>query len=664
VKSDKAVVLLCDGDWPDVPGVRCWRRGVRATFGSLDATVREVVWRPPPSPVSKASSGPSSSRRLAWLPAPLRRPLARAYRQGRRVLGRSRSRGTTDVPRPVSAPTGPVPLAGTEGADLVLAESLRAARAAVAAGTPAYRVWALALPPQWLPPGGHTEYGVELNETAKRIGGFLTDSELARESIERCAHSLRPRVEIFPPIAADHSCGDHPAEPVDVASLDPTVRQLSTWHDLIQGEPDGAPLYSFPAARLRGMSAPWANTSRAAWQDVATTAPMTMPGADSANWSADVRAAGARAALAAVVPGPRATLATWANRASRKAIVAGHDLKFAVDLADRLDRRTDLDVVIDEWPGLSKQTAHTVERLEQADSILAEWARTSAIWLAGHKRPGQFLVVRLHRFELDTQYPRHLPIEKVDAVVYIAPLFGRRIRDEVGWPPEKLVYIPNFVDMESFDRPKLPGARFTLGFVGLEFIRKRFDLALDLLAAVRREDPRFRLAVRGVMPWNNKYAWANDDERDYAGWCFERIERDPLLRDSVAFHQPGRDMARWFRRVGYIVSASDEEGSHASVAEGMASGAVPVVRAWPGAAEIYAKQWVHTSIDGAASSVLVNADPTVWSENSQLARDEIRRTHDPAKVAAAWADLLHADLAGSRRYFEEYSSLDLPEPHL
>ncbi|MBM7789831.1 glycosyltransferase family 4 protein [Tenggerimyces flavus] len=656
--QDFEVVLLCDGEWPNVPGVCCWRSGVRNAFGAAGATVREVVWQPPaPAPVRKATTG-NGPRRLAWLPPFARRPLAQAYRRLRRATAEVRlGRGH---PGPIGSDQGaPDPnRPDLDGADLVVAESLRAARAAASADTPSYRVWALALPPQWLPPGGHTEYATELNETAKQVGGFLTDGELARESIERSAHALRPKVELFPPIATDQACEactGQPVEPLNLTELDPTVAQLALWRDGHAEEDEPHP-YSFAGARQRGLAGPWAKANRSAWQNDHTGTPMTMPGDRPADWTAAAQAAGARAVRDTVrMPGPTAP------RQRRNVMVSGHDLKFAVELAERLDRRSDLDLSIDEWPGLARQTAQTAERLERADSILAEWARTSAIWLSEHKRPDQFLVVRLHRFELDTPYPRQLALENVDAVVYIAPLFGRRIRDELNWPTDKLVYIPNYLDLDWLDRPKLDGAQFTLGFVGFEFIRKRFDLALDLLAEIRQTDKRFRMVVRGAMPWHNKYAWTNDDERDYVGWCFERIERDPLLRDAVVLHPPGRDMARWFRRVGYLVSTSDEEGSHASVAEGMASGAVPVVRSWPGAAEIYGKQWVHDSIGAAANAVLSNADPAVSAESRDQAREEIGRTHDPHKVVAAWADLLHRDVAGARRYFAEYASVELPD---
>jgi hypothetical protein len=36
---------------------------------------------------------------------------------------------------------------------------------------------------------------------------------------------------------------------------------------------------------------------------------------------------------------------------------------------------------------------------------------------------------------------------------------------------------------------------------------------------------------------------------------------------------------------------------------------------------------------------------------------EIRRSHDPELVVAAWADLLHGDVDRARSYFAEYSGL-------
>jgi hypothetical protein len=183
---------------------------------------------------------------------------------------------------------------------------------------------------------------------------------------------------------------------------------------------------------------------------------------------------------------------------------------------------------------------------------------------------------------------------------------------------------------------------------------KRFDLALDLLARVRRVDRRFTLVVRSTMPWRNRFAWADPAERAFTGECFARIEQDPLLHDAVIFDPAGRDMARWFRRVGHVLSTSDVEGCHTAVAEGMASGAVPIVRPWQGAAEVYDPRWTYDGVEQAAEAVLASVDADHWQARAIEARAEVRRSHDPAAVVAAWADLLHGDIERARAHFAAY----------
>jgi glycosyltransferase involved in cell wall biosynthesis len=581
--DDRRVVLLRDGRWPAIPGVCCLRHSLLAAFTSAGVGVEE------------ASYDPSADR----------------------------------------APACVSPAA------LVIAESFDAAQAAADA-TSGYRVWALAFPPEQVFLGVASEFADRVADAG--WGGFITDSELARESVERAAANRRARVVVFPPIARDRPCPHcRTATAVDTAAI-PDVALLAYWRRAVVEERADEP-YSFAAARLRGLSARWADQDWPGWSEGASTTPMQCPDDSFATeWTAATQDDCARRLWRSMRP-------TTRSGAPRRALLTGFDLRFARDLAERLATRGDLRMTVDEWPVVSTGSPQTEKLVDDAQSIFAEWARPNAVWLSERKRRDQVLVVRLHRYEIDAVFPREINIDNVDAVVYIAPQFGRRIRDELGWPSEKLVYVPNFLDVDWLDRPKLPQARFVLGFVGLELIRKRFDLALDLLTEVRRHDPRFTMRVRSVMPWDNRYAWLNPQERAHVGWWSARIERDPLLRNAVIFDPPGRDMGRWYRQVGFIVSTSDEEGCHSSVAEGMASGAVPVVRPWPGAVEVYDTRWVHVGTLDAVRAILAGADASAWTAAAAEAKAEIRRTNAPDMVISAWSDLLHGDIKGARKHF-------------
>lgn len=51
-------------------------------------------------------------------------------------------------------------------------------------------------------------------------------------------------------------------------------------------------------------------------------------------------------------------------------------------------------------------------------------------------------------------------------------------------------------------------------------------------------------------------------------------------------------MAEWYRNVGFVISTSEFESFHLTLADGAASGATPGSIAWPGADLIYPTDWL------------------------------------------------------------------------
>jgi glycosyltransferase involved in cell wall biosynthesis len=586
------VVLLCDPGWPGEAGVCCWRHWARESFAVAGATVEEIVAPQSLIPTRLSTSG---------------RPVVRA---ARRAIRRARDQAI------LGGPQGRRFAARLRNVDLVLAESPAVAELALAVGAEGRTVWTLALPPHH---PAVKEDGPILG-LAPRIAGFIAIDESGRESVERAvAATLRPRVEIFSAVSPDRPCpscaGFTGAPPREVAP-DRAALATARW-----------PRHAVP--QLSGWAGGPADPP---------AQPETSPGAT----TADLNGSAARV-VAAVWPG-----AATGPR-SRQVLVSGFDLKFARELAARLDSGHGLRVRLDEWPGIRTPSGRTRSLAEAADTVVAEWARPNAGYFAQHKRPGQTLIVRLHRYELTTLFPSEIDIDRVDAVVYVSQHVGREITERLGWPKEKLIYIPNYVDIDALDRPKLPGARFCIGAIGIELANKRFDLMLDIVAEVRRQDPRFTLFVRTTPPWENRYGWARADERAYVDTWLRRIDGDPLLRGGVVFDPPGRDMARWYRGIGIVLSTSDIEGFHFAVADGMASGAVPVIRPRPGAEEVFGPEWISGTTDEAVSATLEFANEDVWARHSALAKERIRHVADPAAVLAAWSELLHGDVTAARR---------------
>ena len=337
----------------------------------------------------------------------------------------------------------------------------------------------------------------------------------------------------------------------------------------------------------------------------------------------------------------RATSAVgWPGGGNRTVLIAGHDLKFVDSIADALGRHGDTRVVFDKWNGHARHDAAASERLlRNADVILCEWMLGNAVWYSHNKRPGQRLVVRLHRVEVETDYPELANMDAIDAVIFVGEDLARQARAKFGMPKEKCFIIPNAIDSPGLRRPKERGHEYVLGMIGGVPIRKRLDLAIALLRQLRTVDKRFTLRVKGKAPWELPWVWKQPEEREYFERILRDLSEDPDLSDAVVFDKAGPDVSAWLRGVGWIVSTSDEESFHVSVAEGMGSGAVPLVRQWQGASEIYDARWLHNDTDSMAATVTSTLASCTYDELACVAIAEAAR-FDVAEVTAAFAAVL------------------------
>ncbi|MBC6460899.1 glycosyltransferase [Actinomadura sp. HBU206391] len=344
-----------------------------------------------------------------------------------------------------------------------------------------------------------------------------------------------------------------------------------------------------------------------------------------------------RAHLRRAFPEP----AEGSGRRPCRVVVAGHDLKFFGRLLEHLRAVPGLDVRVDRWWSLSAHDeARSRELAQWADVVVCEWCGPNALWYARHKRPGRRLLVRLHRFELAAGWPQRLDIGAVDQVICVSPHYAELTRQATGWPAGKVTVVPNWVDVAQLDRPKLEDARFHLGLLGAAPSRKRLDLALDVVEELRRDDPRFTLLVKGRLPWEYWWVWKRPEERAHYEALFRRIARSPVLSTAVVFDPHGRDVAAWLRRVGFVLSTSDDESFHLAPAEGMASGAVPALLNRPGADTVYDRRWIHPGTSELAGSIASVVAEGRWDEERALGREQVRESHALDRVCAEWERLL------------------------
>ncbi|RVT82073.1 hypothetical protein DXV76_18640 [Rhodobacteraceae bacterium CCMM004] len=311
------------------------------------------------------------------------------------------------------------------------------------------------------------------------------------------------------------------------------------------------------------------------------------------------------------------------TQTQRRVLIATHERKFLRQFIDRTAADRKIDIQWQSWATTTKPAqgvALTVPA--EVDTVFCEWCCENAVWHSRNKKPGTRLIVRLHRFEAFRDFPTRVEWDAVDALIVVSGHFRDMMIDRHGVDPDRIRVMPQYIDWHSLQRPKTQLAPFTVGLVGINpFEHKRFDRAVDFFAALRAHDPRFRMAVRSVMPWQIDWVWNNDVEnRARFEAVFDRIASDPDLASSVRFDPAGPDMEEWYRGIGVILSSSDSEGCHTSVLEGMASGCQPVVHDWPGARSLF--------------------DPHVFADLEDAINGVIDLAYDPDADAArqAFAD--------------------------
>lgn len=312
---------------------------------------------------------------------------------------------------------------------------------------------------------------------------------------------------------------------------------------------------------------------------------------------------------------------------SQTVLVAGHDLKFLRGALRRFED-TGVRLLVDEWEShTAHDEARSRELLASADAVLCEWGLGNAVWYSRNVQDEQRLTVRVHSQELFTPHLRRIDHLRVNAYVFVSELVRQAAVASHGLPAERTLLIPNMVDTESLRLTKSEGAGKTIGMVGVVPMQKRLDVALDVLEAVREHDPAYRLRIKGRLP--EEYPWlaSRPDELAYYEAQFARIERlGADFPGSISLDPHGDDMAEWYRGVGTVLSVSNFESFHLTIADGVASGARPAVLYWPGADLVYPREWISASVDELVAKILsgrpeVSSEAVAHLSESEVARD-------------------------------------------
>lgn len=305
----------------------------------------------------------------------------------------------------------------------------------------------------------------------------------------------------------------------------------------------------------------------------------------------------------------------------KKILIAGHDLKFAKFIMEAIEARDDMELLVDQWQGHDKHDEEQSYRLlEQADTILCEWGLGNSVWYSKNKKVGQKLITRVHAQELKTRHLDRCEHKNIDHYIFVSPYYFELMIAEFRLERSKCRMIFNMVDTELLDKPKLPGAEFHLGMIGDVPQSKRLDRAIDIFEILFKIDNRYKLYVKGKRP--EEYAWMHSKSKElemaYYQQQYQRV-KDNGWDKNVIFEGHG-PVDEWLQKIGWILSVSDHESFHLSVAEGMASGATPLVLNWAGAATIYPQRYIAKTVEQISKVVISgNLNTASYAKNYVLA---------------------------------------------
>ena len=335
----------------------------------------------------------------------------------------------------------------------------------------------------------------------------------------------------------------------------------------------------------------------------------------------------AEAAGPPAAPAPRVRV----TAEPRRVVVAGHDLKFAGALMDRL-RADGHEVRVDAWRGHAR---HDVERSRAlaawADVVHCEWSLGNLAWYSRHlDSPHRTtrLTSRLHLQEAGTAFPSRVRQDALDEWVFVAEHVRAQVLRDTRFPAARTSVVPNAVAVP----PTLPDGdddrRFVLGLVGVLPERKGLHRALDLLAVLRRIEPRFTLRIRGHHPEEVGWMAQRPAAAAYYRAQLRRIETDPMLAGAVAWDPHGPDMPAWYARVGVALSVSDFESFHFTLPDGAAHGCLPAALAWAGADLLYPAAWLSPDVATMAEALRqATADARAWRSAVAQARRDVAHTY-------------------------------------
>lgn len=233
------------------------------------------------------------------------------------------------------------------------------------------------------------------------------------------------------------------------------------------------------------------------------------------------------------------------------------------------------------------------EAITEADIVWLEWCWDHAVWATRNGLvAGKPTVIRLHSIEaLQGHYPAQVDWGRVSRLITVAPDIAEVIGMAFPDVPRTVAMdvIPNGIDLQRF-QPGQPD-RFRVAWVGHLEPKKNPMLMMQVAHRLQRQDPRYSMHVAGAFT----------DLRTVR--YLKQMQAALGLGGVVRFDGHVADMPRWYVDKGVILCTSMYESFGMNIGEAMATGAFPVIHAFPGADSLWPQECLFASVEDAVALI-------------------------------------------------------------
>lgn len=273
--------------------------------------------------------------------------------------------------------------------------------------------------------------------------------------------------------------------------------------------------------------------------------------------------------------------------------------------------------------------------LDWADLAWFEWCDNLII--AATQLPRKCKIIcRLHSYEAFTDMPTKVDWSKVDRLIFVNPSVQKIFEQQVSIKIAKNV-IYNGVDTARFSIPENKQTGKKIASVGYINYKKNPSLLLYCFKKIHEYDPGYSFHIAGD----------HQDPRI-------RLYFDHFLKENpLPIHFDGwvKEMPNWYADKDFVISTSLFESFHYSIAEGMASGLLPLIHNWYGAKNLYPGRYMYNDPDQCLE-LLKQLESTdrkkLQTENREFILSRYNQEDKSKEISDLMRQVLGVDMAADR----------------